>query len=1444
MNKTTTNKIWVILLLIIGITLISGVKLQAQTPGGITGTQIEYWLSADQVQAILPTDGDDITTWQDLSGNGRDFSNTESNPFFPKFIKSAMNFHSAVDFYFLDSDEGGPSTANNRRRKLLSNNTFSPDASKSYFVIWISRLDKENSASIATVFGMNAGSTSGNTRGNQYGWTNAGRLWHRTRGTAYIHNSTTERDFGIGIAILPNSSSTAQQQLLNALASTTTMNGRTLGVDDSKSVIGTTATDTGSENNFFGEVMEIIVLSKNGTDNVLTSDEIKKINTHLAVKYGICLNVAQTDYIFSDGTTIYNSASTGYTSYNQDIFGIARDDASGLYQKQSASTDNPALTVYIGNSIAETNAENTASLDDKNALILGANGEAGNTNYIYDVGTAFQNYTLQSYTDPVTGKTVDEKLTSRFNYILKAKTTGQSSFTVNARPGMGEWLLVSADPAFDPATTRIYKIDDGKAENLLINDGDYIGFSFYLKAPGAVTNGLKMWLNASKENTITLNSAGEVINWVDYAGFGSTYFQRTATGSNAGAPLFLACDERTNYHPTPLFRKWQDALITNKAPFSVAAPAKTSLYAVVNHNLNSSDRTYFIGFGATTTQTNARRPAFGVYRGSGGNSNRGYGRIGSTGLNNSSTFLFNSGATTIAGYHWEFGSRITFEFDAYTNTVSHTSSSAVMNGAGMLGLGSSSNSYFLNGIMPEIIAYEGELTQIEKNKINSYLGLKYALTIDLDKTSSAINFDFLISDGTSVWNGNDATHQNYHNNVASVIRDDDSELYNRQSKSTDVGAILHMGVGSVLGCSPTLNDIINDKSAITWGHNSEALATLSFVGDPNICGEMDSRLNGRIWLVDNTNFNQSIAVRAAGSSFPYNGANWQVYLLVADDPAKITSNNWDQVIPMTYYEGGHQVNYVFSKKYTYISFAAKQLPGTCEGCEFSGSKKLEFTNANWTRGDVSKTYNLGDGFTASVSTSIESPSTFLNRYPRASSYKSLREYRRRGVGTNKMTTIVTLSKAAATTFEIYEIDRRGTRYSDVEVYGLCGGSIVSPTLSYVDRENRSSYVITGNHAEANRRTSSYTAKRGRMYVEFESPVEEIYIVHTYTGNAGSGYKRIGIGAMEFVCPQPLPEPTEDGLIFTKHGPSSILTCEEVNYTFRITNTNCAAYPVNFSDILPAGMKWVSNSLSVDDDAIVAATINSYGGSNTLGIENLIVPGTSTLTFRASAVFEMGAPTGIYSNRADITYESMINSGTNVTLPSCDRLSLGCEPTITNATEVTDRPEFLQLTEFKSDLGCYAEDKVVSVTIKIDNPNSYAFSSADMDISYNEEFAYVAGSLASTSGSLGTIDDTEVGNIFAEGFTIPSGTTVITFNIKAPQKLALSYLKDENGNNILDDNGNPIVEPLEISVDFGLESDDICSQTSFSSLSGSFEVPYCLSKECVISNINVTSKIKR
>ncbi|MGS4344439.1 hypothetical protein ACKUSY_02330 [Myroides odoratus] len=1395
-----------------------------ETPGGVSNVQIELWLRADESSFIQPEDGIDIDQWMDHSGLGRHFGNTSG--FLPRFVKSAMNFHSAIEFYY-DEDIPSP-TVNNLKRKLESDANFQASRSKSYFVIWVSRLNNElySGNNTAVTFSL------GNLSNNDFGWqagtgTNMRVLWHQTRSDPYSH-STETKTYGVGMALIPNvTGGLTQDQILNGLKSTTAMRARYLNERNDVMVIGNSDSGSVRTENFFGEVMEIIVLSRPaGTSGVtLSAAEINKINTHLGLKYGIGLESAQPHYMLSDNTLVFNGLDAGYTGYNKDVFGLVRDDESGLYQKQAMSTDRPSLVVSLG-SFRETNAENTGTMPDKHALLFGANGLKENSTYDLGPGTQFMNYTLQTAVNPETGVSADEKLTTLYNYKLRAKTTGATSYTINAKLALGGWLLVSQNPNFIPSQTNIYKTEDGVIKNLVINDGDYIGFASNFVAPGGVTNGLRMWLNASNRKSLTLDSRGEIVNWEDNAGLGTSYRKRL---ENNSGPLYLKGEERTNYHPTPLYRKWQDYLVTDKAAMSKAIPDDVAFYAVVNHDFNAADRSYFIGFGQQTTGTNARRPSFGVYRG-GSNNVDGLGRIGSTGLHNSPSRLFNAGATTIAGYHWKVGSGVTFEFDGgHSEYVSHTHKNVLMNGPGMLGLGSSSKNYNLFGVMPEVILYEKVLTQNEKDRINSYLGLKYAITIKLG-TSASPNFNYVLSDNTSIWDGNSNPHKAYHNNVASVVRDDDMDLYNAQAKSTDVGSIVHMGVGTKLGDDPQLGFLLHDDSAITWGHNNGSLATYSFAGNEDICGAMDSRLGARIWLVDNTNFDQSILVRTHNTGvFPYNGPNWQVFMLVADSPNKLISNNWDQVIEMKYIDGGHQANYKFPKdQLTYITFAAKTLPGICESCEFSGVKMIDFTKATWTKGQMNKTFNLGDGFTADVNVSVESPSSMKSHYPRPSSYRSLREYRRRGTGDQKMVTEVVLKqngnlKAAASSFEIFEVDRLGRRYTNIEVYGVCGEGIVHPKLSYV--ATRSSYTIEMNKAKGHA-SSGYASKKGRMYVEFDVPVEKIYVVHTYTGKAGSGAMRMGVGPMEFYCLPPAPEPNEEGLIFTKQGPPEMLLCEEATYSFRITNTNCAPYLVNFSDVLPAGMKWETESLSIDSTAIAQATINTYGQTSTLKIDNLEVPGVSTLTFRAKAIFDLDAQEGVYENRGKLSYSPVLQPTQTVELLSCDRLSTGCEPTRTHATGVPgERPLPIEVVSFKTDKACYTEDNEIEVAVTVKNPNAFALNDMMLEFNYNEEFTYKANSITSPTISLGssvTIDTSEVGSVSIEDFVLPEGEHTIKFKIKAPNEAGLVMEDIDPTNPTL----GQIESPLFIDFEMVNESDDVCLNTITAEVSGSLEIEYC------------------
>ena len=131
---------------------------------------------------------------------------------------------------------------------------------------------------------------------------------------------------------------------------------------------GSEAQDGG--NQLKGNVGEVIMFSKK-----LTALDQQKVGSYLALKYGISL---RSNYIASDGSTsMWTDNSDGY---DQDIFGIGRDDASGLNQKVSKSvSDGTVLTVSLDADF--TSADNDAGrttehTNDLQFLTIANNGAA------------------------------------------------------------------------------------------------------------------------------------------------------------------------------------------------------------------------------------------------------------------------------------------------------------------------------------------------------------------------------------------------------------------------------------------------------------------------------------------------------------------------------------------------------------------------------------------------------------------------------------------------------------------------------------------------------------------------------------------------------------------------------------------------------------------------------------------------------------------------------------------------------------------------------------------------------------------------------------------------------------------------------------------------------------------------------------------------------------
>ncbi|GEM_PF-1187970 len=1394
---------------------------QAQTPGG-TSLTVELWLKADQLQATNPADGANVTSWLDRSGSSRNFEVGDAS-YPPTFKKVSMNFNPSVDLTYEekdsdDPDHNPPSKFNQSKKKLQSLANFPVSSDKSYYIFTVSTVDGAESDGNAVTFSLNA-------RDNWFGWRGADQpfLRYQVDGTTTSF-SNQSINYAIASFILPNGT-TGNNAYHNGLLGGTS-SAKTLDTGNGKAVIGNSNDGSGTSSNFFGEVMEVIVLSST-VGQLIDLDQLRKVHTYLALKYGISMN-NNADYLGGNNANVWNR--TTNNGYNNHLFGIGRDDSSGFYQKQSTNFQKGTATVFVGSALAASNLENTGTITNGTYLVLGSNDVSGTTSYIHHPGATFQN------------GSITKEITFRQNRILKAQVSGSSSMTVNLRPSLSAlYVLVSANPTFPQANTRIYEVNDlGFAPNVLINSGEYISYASFAVAPGGVVDGLQLWLRPDFLTDFELTSAtgnNNVNIWRDYTNNNNDYYFSAVNYSGKQRPTYVACDPRMNFNPSVNFGE-HDYLATLSGPASENAPlGSTSFSVYYNTQYLSGSRLYTHGFGGVNPRSGSTRyPAVGFSPRR--NSGRMYASDGGGSVNgsNDSGFEQNSTALQMVKTHSARGvgnaGNVVYDFSGYQDQVSESSSSfgdAFRLASGSTLGGASLRSGTFIGLISEMFFYERELNIDEQNKIRSYLGYKYAITLDTNLSSTTVGYNYLLSDGTSTWNGNAAPNNGYHRNIAALVRDDLGLLNVAKARSTKNGAVVTMTTPGTDLCGGNTNSLPNDLSALQWGHNGASANTTTSVTIPaNSCavGVFDQKMTGRIWLTQKTNLtSQGVVIKASGNDFPYNGNGFEVFLLVADSPAKLNANNPDQIITGQYIDGEHTFSYNFTNERTYFTFAAKAKGGNCVNCDFDGVKTIKFDSNSWTRGSKGpNTFTLGDGYTADI-TVTDANNVLRSRYPRASR-STLRE-RRKGTG-NVETTIAFkkngTASSMANTFEIFHVDRHGSTLANLDIVGYCGAAIIQPKLSYSTNANRSRYAITNNQANAKQRgttgsgSSSFTNRRARVIVEFDQPVERIIV--RYNTN-GTRRHDVGIGTLEMYCPAPLPPPNEDGLIFTKQATPNVLLCEEVNYTFRVNKVNCASKEVNFTDTLPEGMTWVKESVSIEN--VDESNISGYG-TRTLTINNITVPeGIDTYTFRARAVFDQNAVAGTYNNQGKLTYNRIVNGvNTSVDLLSTDRLT-GNPMSVTEAAD-SDRP-LPVTTTISSSKSCFIGDgSDFEVTLRITNPNAFAVTESFLTFDFDTDaFTLVPGSVI-TSLALGANVDPdgllEFEGTSGDGFSIPNGESIVKFKLRnRTNTIANPY----DGYEI-----DPVTTLPTAFVEYELtsEADDVCLSSTTANSLGELILGYC------------------
>ena len=123
------------------------------------------------------------------------------------------------------------------------------------------------------------------------------------------------------------------------------------------------------------------------------------------------------------------------------------------------------------------------------------------------------------------------------------------------------------------------------------------------------------------------------------------------------------------------------------------------------------------------------------------------------------------------------------------SSVLSTASGALVNAN--LSFGYDGAGQYSNSTIPEVITYNRNLTTAEMNRVDSYLAIKYGVTLGVNGTSK----NYLNSSATVVWSA--AANAGYATDIAGIGRDDNSTLSQLRSHSVNGAA------------TTSYNDIVN-----------------------------------------------------------------------------------------------------------------------------------------------------------------------------------------------------------------------------------------------------------------------------------------------------------------------------------------------------------------------------------------------------------------------------------------------------------------------------------------------------------------------------------------------------------------------------------------------------------------------------------------------------------
>lgn len=738
-------------------------------------TDLRVWLKSDK--GFTPGE------WQDQSGNSNSYTQTNSSRQ-PFTATASYNFNPIIDF--------GTTGADARFMVVPAGKPYSANGTNSS--VFTINLDR-GVGGYADILGFGATTTTANL-------INA--------------NLPVFTQLGVNTVVYPYAAASpalpavvANRLYLNDVSYTVGTAGIKYGQN------GTTGSNTqtfaaGYARHADGSVLGSQPEVRNGLigeviayERDLSEGEKQRVRTYTAIKYGITL---PHNYIASDGTTtIWNQ--TTNAGYNKNIAGIASDEGSALVQKQSQSINTGSQVVIGTTGLAASNASNNNALVTGQSLVWGDNG-LGKVPAVALSGVSGVNF--------------------RFASVWKVQnTSGVGTVRVAWPAGLTNLTLVQGgDPTFASVGSSTLMTSNTVSLNgvsynyadVTLADGQYFTFATQLNGPGGVALNLRVWLRSDAGF-----APGE---WADLSGNANNYTQ-----TNNDRQPFVA-SKLYNFNPAVDFgttgADGRFMVLPTGKPYTANGTASTLFTAFVNRSV--SGYADIIGFGGTTTGAGLTQANSPVYTTLGANPILyPYSNPGVTVQSNK--LYLNDVSFTIGSGGIKYGQNGT------TNTVNtnFAAGNSLHNNGSVLG----SQGEVRNGLIGEAIAYERDLTEPEKQRVRSYVAIKYGITLP---------HNYIAANGTTTF-WDQTVNTGYNNNIAGIARDDQGSLNQKQSWSINTSKEVLVSTTGLADDNASNAAMLNDQQFLVWGDNG--LAKAPGVSFGTIAGLPYNRFSA-IWKVQNT----------------------------------------------------------------------------------------------------------------------------------------------------------------------------------------------------------------------------------------------------------------------------------------------------------------------------------------------------------------------------------------------------------------------------------------------------------------------------------------------------------------------------------------------------------------------------------------------------------------